>query len=381
MRSETMNTQHRGWTPVPGDFIREELEARGWTQRDLAFILGCAEQGVNQIISGKRGISSEMAKSLGDAFDVSAELFANLQNAYDLSRSRDPDPAISRRAKLQEHYPIREMIKRGWLENVDIDLMEAQMARFFGVSDISNVPYMAHAARKTDYDSETCSFQRVWLERVRQIATDLVVPSYSESKLKKCAEEMRNLTTAPEETRHVAKMLNDCGVRFVVVETLPNAKIDGACFWLNKKSPVIGMTLKYDRIDNFWFVLRHEIEHVLRKDGQETPIIDNLDGENAGVGKGLPPEEIAANTAAASFCVPEEEMRSYMLRKAPFYYRERDVIAFSRILKVHPGIIVGQIQNKLEKYDFLRKHLVKVRKFVTQSAVTDGWGEIYPIDL
>ena len=376
-----MNTQQRPWTPVPGEFIREELEARGWTQRDLAFILGCAEQSVNQIISGKRGISSEMAKSLGDAFDVSAELFSNLQNAYDLSRARDPDPAISRRAKMQEHYPIREMIKRGWLEDTDINLMEAQMSRFFGVSDINDVPHMAHAARKTNYDLEISSLQRVWLERVRQIAKELVAPAYSESKLRKCVDDMQSLTTAPEETRHVAKMLNDCGVRFVVVETIPNAKIDGVCFWLNKKSPVIGVSLKHDRIDNFWFVLRHEIEHVLRKDGQEVPIVDNLDGENAGVGEGLPPEEIAANTAAADFCVPEEQMRSYMLRKAPFYYRERDVIAFSRILKVHPGLVVGQLHNKLDKYDFLRKHLVKVRKFVTQSAATDGWGEVYPINL
>ena len=141
------------------------------------------------------------------------------------------------------------------------------------------------------------------------------------------------------------------------------------------------MSLKHDRIDNFWFVLRHEIEHVLRKDGQEHPVIDNLDGENSSVSETLPPEERAANAAAADFCIKEEEMRSYMLRKAPFYYREKDVIAFSRILQIHPGIVVGQIQNKLGKYDFLRKHLVKVRKFIIQSAATDGWGEIYPITL
>ena len=376
-----MDVFRKDWTPVPGEFIREELEARGWAQRDLAFILGCAEQSVHNIISGKRGISPEMAKSLGDAFNVSAELFSNLQNAYDLSCSREPDPAISRRAKLQEHYPIREMIKRGWLEDAGINLMEAQMARFFDVAKIDNVPYMAHAARKTDYDCEISSLQRVWLERVRQIANSLVVPKYSESKLKNCLKEMKSLTVEPEETRHVAKILHDCGVRFVIVESIPNSKIDGVCLWLNKKSPVIGMSLKHDRIDNFWFVLRHEIEHVLRKDGQEHPVIDNLDGENSSVSETLPPEERAANAAAADFCIKEEEMRSYMLRKAPFYYREKDVIAFSRILQIHPGIVVGQIQNKLGKYDFLRKHLVKVRKFIIQSAATDGWGEIYPITL
>ena len=86
--------------PPPGHFIREELEARGWTQRDLAYVLGITESAVNLIISGKRGISADMAKALGDAFDVPAELFANLQNSYDLARARDPDPNVARRGRL-----------------------------------------------------------------------------------------------------------------------------------------------------------------------------------------------------------------------------------------------------------------------------------------
>ena len=98
--------------PPPGYFIREELEARDWSQRDLAYVLGVPEQAVNMIISGKRGITADMAKALGGAFDVSPEFFANLQKAYDLSQARDPDPNVVRKARLQSQYPIREMIKR-----------------------------------------------------------------------------------------------------------------------------------------------------------------------------------------------------------------------------------------------------------------------------
>lgn len=81
-----MATLYPGSTPPPGYFIREELEARVWTQRDLAYILDVPEQAVNLILSGKRGISPEMAKALGKAFDVSPEFFLNLQNAYDLAQ-------------------------------------------------------------------------------------------------------------------------------------------------------------------------------------------------------------------------------------------------------------------------------------------------------
>lgn len=75
--------------PHPGEFIREELEARGWSQRDLAYILGVSEQAVNLIVSGKRGISPEMAKALGQAFGVSAEYFVNLQRAYEMEHQID----------------------------------------------------------------------------------------------------------------------------------------------------------------------------------------------------------------------------------------------------------------------------------------------------
>src|SRR3546814_19604704 len=67
----------------------------------------------------------------------------------------------------------------------------------------------------------------------------------------------------PEAVGQVPAILTACGVRLVIVEVLPNAKIDGVCTWLDENSPVIGMSTLYDRLDNFWFVLRHEIEHVL----------------------------------------------------------------------------------------------------------------------
>ncbi|TGR93371.1 addiction module antidote protein, HigA family, partial [Mesorhizobium sp. M2E.F.Ca.ET.209.01.1.1] len=86
--------------PHPGEFIREELDARGWSQRDLAYILGVQEQAINPIISGKRGISPEMAKALGDAFDVSAEYVANLQQAYEMAHGHAPDNGVARRAHV-----------------------------------------------------------------------------------------------------------------------------------------------------------------------------------------------------------------------------------------------------------------------------------------
>lgn len=370
--------------PHPGEFLREELDARGWSQRDLAYILGMPEQAVNMIASGKRGVSPEMALALGKAFDVSAAYFANLQQAYEMANARKPDPGIERRAVLQGAYPVREMIRRGWLADTDIHLLEAQMMRFFCKNDLSEVPYLAHAAFKSDPISETTPTQMAWLFRVRQIAAEVVIKPYSESKLRSFVADMPRLMVDPEEVRHVPRMLEECGIRYVIVETLPKAKIDGVCFWLDDVSPVVGMTIRQDRIDNYWFVLRHELEHVLNKDGRgdlRAEVVD-VDIEDSGGDQltKLPAEEVKANAAAASLCVPCDDLESFYIRKFPFI-SERDVLGFAKRIQRHPGIVVGQLQRKMNRYDWLARYKVKIRHLLLGAALVDGWGVSASVDL
>ncbi len=362
----------------PGEFLKEEIEVRGWLQRDLAFILGIQEQAMNPIIAGKRGISSEMAKALAAAFDVPAEFFINLQKAYDLSKTAEPDPSIKRRARLQDKYPVREMIKRGWIENTDAAMLEEQMQRFFEVKSIDNIPHLKHAAKKTEPE-KTPPEQLVWLYRVRQMAKSMVVEKYTEKKLKNAIRLLKELRLEPEGVRHVPRILAESGVRFVIVETLPKAKIDGVCFWLGN-APVIGVSIRLDKIDNFWFVLGHEIEHVLQKHGRINPVVDTeLEGEHAGVGELISEEEKVANMAGADFCVPKEEFESFFIRK--HHFSERDVLGFASRLKVHPGLVVGQLHNRTQKHYLFRKYIVKVRQLILPSAMVDGWGEVAPVYL
>ncbi len=82
----------------PGAFIREELEARGWTQRAFAQILGRPLQNINGIINGKTAITAVTAKQLALVFGTSPELWLNLETAYRLSTAAEPDPRIARRA-------------------------------------------------------------------------------------------------------------------------------------------------------------------------------------------------------------------------------------------------------------------------------------------
>jgi HTH-type transcriptional regulator / antitoxin HigA len=368
------------WIKHPGYYIKLEMEARGWLQRDLAFILGCPEQAVNMILSGKRGISADMAKALGEAFDIEPEFFANLQQMYDLAHARTPDPSVAVRRNMQT-YPIREMIKRGWIVATDAAMLETQLVRFFQVKQADEIPYMPHAAKKSSYaEREVPPAQLAWLFRVRQLAQSISVAKYSETALRTALRDLEALLLAPEEARHVPRILMECGIRFILVEKLPGADIDGVCFWLDDSSPIIGMTTRRDTIDNFWFVLRHEIEHVLNRAGRDREIIDDLEGERASTSDTLPPEERIANAAAGNFCAPSDKLDSFMTRKRPFFY-EKDVLAFARVHRRHPGLVVGQMQFRMGRYDYLARYLVKIRRFVLPGAIADGWGQVVPVTL
>jgi HTH-type transcriptional regulator/antitoxin HigA len=360
--------------PMPGQFIQEELDAREWTQRDLAFILGIEETALNKIIKGKTGVSLEMSKALATAFDVDDDLFANLQKTYELSHTPAPDPAIARRASLQREYPVREMIKRGWLQNMEVGLLEAQLAEF--LKDAAQ----PHAARKTNAGEEPTLPQLAWLCRVIQIAETMNGPAYSESALSKARTNLKSLMRQPEGISQVPGLLARCGLRFVIVEGLPNAKIDGVCVWLDE-TPVIGMSLRFDRIDNFWFVLWHEISHVLNRHGQvkgrnwiiDVDVQSNWD---AGIANG---QEDVANRQAAEYCVPQSDLEVFARNRTMF--TDHAVRAFAYDMHVHPGIVVGQVHKVTKRWELLRKHLVKVRQYLMDTATIDGWGSIAPVTV
>jgi HTH-type transcriptional regulator/antitoxin HigA len=363
--------------PIPGMYIQEELDARGWTQRDLAFILDVQEPDLNKIIKGKVGVSFEMSKALAKAFDVDPDFFANLQKAYDFSHAKDPDPGVEQRASLQKIFPVREMIRRGWLKDVPASELEAELASFFRAANSNQIGNLAHAARKTNSGESATPTQLAWLYRVRQVAEQLPCKPYSASGLVDGQHRLHALMSAPEEIRHVPNFFAECGVRLIFVEGLTGGKIDGVCFWLDNKSPVIGMSIRFDRIDNFWFVLRHECEHVIRRHGQHQEIIDvNVQEER----EGLSQEEEQANKAAAEFCVPQHKLASFIARKSPLI-SERDVINFAKMMGVHPGIVVGQLQKHTGRWDFLKRQQAKIRHLITRTAIVDGWGHVAPVHL
>ncbi len=358
-----------------GEFIREELEARGWTQRDLASIMGRPISLVQQIVSGRRGITATTAHELAEAFGTSPDLFMGLDAYYQLWKTRNERAEIRMRAQVFGYAPIRDMQRRGWIENTnELDRLTAALRRFFRVDSLEHAPDMVTSARAS-VDSEDGGLtveQVAWCYRALQLATGVQVERHNKAAMRSCIAGLRMLTNEPEQARHVPRALAGAGVRFVVVEHLPRTRIDGAALWLDKKSPVIALSMRYDRIDCFWHTLCHELSHVLHHDGFM------LDVDTVQSGKRRPATtasvEMRADREAAATLVPTDNLEDFIARKKPFY-RKSDIIRFARTQKVHPGIVAGQLQHLGEiDYGANREMLVKVRDIIVDASTTDGWG-------
>jgi HTH-type transcriptional regulator / antitoxin HigA len=355
----------------PGEFLADELEARGWTQTEFAGIIGRPQKLVNDIINAKRSITPETAADFAAAFGTSAQFWMNLETAWQLSKVPPRDDEIARAAKLRERFPVREMEKRGWIGVVDgqhrrTHLLESLLSDFFALKSIDDPIEFKHAARR-NYRNEVTTAQWAWIYRVNHLATSLQVPRFSEATLRARVPDLERLMTEPEEIRHVPRILLECGVRLVVVEPIPGSEIQGVCFWIENKSPVIGLTLKGDQIDKFWFDLWHEISHVLNGHGKGGLIIEDFDQNS-------PDEnEKIANRESANHCVPIGPMKDFILRHNPMF-SEANMLGFARIVKRHPGIVAGQIQRLTGRWDLFKKHQPRIRHIITQTALTDGYG-------
>lgn len=358
----------------PGKHLARMMDEKGWSRDDVANVTGLSGQLIYLILSGKNGITLETAVRLAAAFGNSPEEWVKWDSQFKLASMESDVSNVGRMARLYAIAPIREMQRRGWIKlTVDPSELESELTKFYGNNPLDGAVTLPIAAKRTIVLPNLNPSENAWCFRAHQLAQLVPVSRFSPNKLDAAEKKLRQLAAHPKEARHVPKVLADCGIRFVVIEPLPDAQIDGATLWFDGQ-PIIAVSLRHDRIDGFWFTLMHEFAHVRNNDGSvDTELVDGIKG----IAVRLVEDEAenVANDAAANSLIPKAEMTSFIRRVGPFYPKER-VVQFANKMKIHPGIIVGQLQHRDEiGYGSLREFLVKVRDFVTTTALTDGWNQ------
>lgn len=320
----------------PSEYLREELEARGWTEVEFAQILDRPAQLVSEILNNRKEITPETALELGEALGTSAELWLNLQATYRLSEARsavDLSP-VERRARLRNLVPVRELRNRGWIEDTDnLDDLEVSICAFLGVSGLDESPFRAVAARRANHEEELAPEQTAWIARVRNLASDINVSHFDPASLEDLAHEIPSRLADPMELPHLESWLADVGVALVVELPLRSSKIDGASFWKGD-TPVIALTTRGNRFDGFVFTLLHEMAHVVRGHVTNDRVQVDEDLSHGDSAEGI---EAEANSVATEWIFPGG-------LEAPDRVSVGTVLDLATRYKVHPSLVIGRLQ-------------------------------------
>lgn len=345
----------------PGERIAAEIAMRGWMQRDLAHIMGRPISIVNEIIRGVRAITSETALDLEGAFNIPAADWLKWEAEYRLRLEKaKPNPRkdmADRKRRLYDLAPIGDMISRGWINGAsDIVALEKQVLEFLRMDSFDAKQKHAPLCRSTKSEQMEVPALNAWACRVEQLAERQNVSAFDRQRMDDCLRELKTLTRIDRQIRDVPATLNKYGIRFVVVPHLARTYLDGATFPVCK-NPVIALTLRFDRIDNFWHVLMHEFAHIFCQH-ENTP----FDDTNAPQSEDS--REVEADTLAAEWLLKDAEFKRFAQTTRPYFSRVK-IERFAETAGRHPGIVLGRLhrQNEVE-FKNLRALLVSVSPYL-----------------
>lgn len=327
----------------PGYFIQRQMDARGWTQKDLADVLGVSAKEINYLLQNKQSITFETAQLLENAFGISAQTWLNHELRYRESKQTGEKKArqVKIKSPIYEFMPINEMVKKGWLLKAKkAEELERQVMDFWG-SDSVDFDFMRDtsnlriACKKSDTMQNFNLYAlKCWQQKATLIARRMQTGTYDRHKLEELFNDISYYTVDEKDgIRKFLNELNDCGVKFVVLSHLQHTYLDGATF-MDNGTPIIVYTGRYKRLDNFWFTLAHEIAHILLHLKGNICFVDDESHSNEVVEK-------EANELAQSKLKHNEIVSFFRDHKG--YLTQAKLDYASKILEINGSIIAGSL--------------------------------------
>ena len=324
-----------------GEYLRDELDARGWSGVDFAEIIGRPVQMVSELLNDRKELTPETAQAIGEATGTDPQTWLRLQATHQAWKVRRAAAArgggpsdVERRGRLSSLVPVRELVQRGALPDGDLAAQERAVADLLGMSSINDdTPTFVLAARRRDDGEPLTPATRAWLALAMRTAAGLdTVPDEDPERLRRLAETMTQTVENPSGLRDLPERFAVVGVRLVHVLPLKGCKIDGATF-RDGSGPVIALSGRIQRLDSVLFTLLHEVAHLLLGHLDDGPVVDVDLGHGHGQTVG---RERDADDQASRWALPEKP------RIAPPISRAK-VVAEARRLGVSPAVVVGRL--------------------------------------
>ena len=335
--------------PDPVDAIKFRMEQAGLKQRDLIPYVGSRAK-VSEVLSGKRSITMTMARALHEHLGIPADVL--LRKPGGTFENPLSDIQWSR-------FPLKEMAKRKWIPSApDLDAHAeksvGEMMRKAGGWDETRA---AALFRKNDHryvNSKTDSYAlKAWCLQVLVTATQNPPPANyrSGTVTPDFLNKVARISRSENGPRLAKEFLEKHGISLVTLKHLPRTYLDGAALRLGDGRPVIGLTLRHDRIDSFWFCLLHELAHLglhMDKDDGEA-FVDDLTLRETGA-TARDSKEAQADQWAEEALIPESVWETSEARLRP---TAMAVINLANFLNIHPAIVAGRVRRERDNYRLL----------------------------
>lgn len=328
----------------PIEAIRFRMEQQGLSQRDLVPYLGSRAK-VSEVLSGKRELTLSMIRALHTGLGIPADALLGTGG----------ESLLAEEELEWDRFPLREMAARGWIQATvaEIRTHAEELVRAFleplGPQVLSPALYRkadhVRSARTMDAHALTAWTAHVLLRAQQMDALPRYTPGSVTRDLLREVVKLSPLADAP---RRVRDFLAEHGIALVIEPHLPRTHLDGAAMMTREGTPVIGLTLRYDRIDNFWFTLLHELVHIARHlDRDGGYFYDDLETD-----PGNDPREKEADEIAGEILIPDDAWRRSPARVLP---TSDAVEHLANELGVHPAIVAGRIQHENRNYKLLHQ--------------------------
>ncbi len=334
--------------PDPITAIKFRMEQEALSQSDLAPIFGSRAK-VSEVLSGKRKLTLTMIRALNEHLGIPAEV---------LIRERGGELPEKVEGVEWEQFPLQDMAKLGWIERTkDLkdraeEVMRDLIERAGGLGVLPQAMYRKATGGRRNAKTNPYALQ-AWCLQVLADArsTDLDSPYTEGTVTIEFLRELAKLSVFREGPRLAREYLNRHGIVLVIERHLPKTYLDGAAMRTVEGTPVVGMTLRYDRIDNFWFCLLHELAHVGRHisgNGDEL-FFDDLslrERDHADDDE----KETEADEWAQDALIPPNLWESHPASVQP---TASNVISLAGQAGVHPAIVAGRVRYEKHNYRLL----------------------------
>lgn len=337
--------------PDPIDAILFRMEQQDLKPVDLIPYLGSASR-VSEVLSRKRPLSLAMIRALDEGLGIPAKVLIGEPKATEAV----PDTDAAR-------FPWKEMASRGYFGSVKATEgnVSELLAKFFQSAGIEAQSPMV-LLRKTNYTRQTNKQSlRVWTAQILREVDAMKVPAkfMSETINSSFVQKLVRLSAEKESPLLAQKFLKKHGIALVIEPHFDQTYLDGAVLLANKQRPVIGITVRHDRLDSFWFTLMHELAHiVLHGDKNEDFFDEDLEEEDRASNEC----EKEADLWARESLVPEEKWDNSSAKLLPFSSAAAESLA--RELGVNIAIVAGTMRYRGQNYQYLN-NLVNQEKVRT----------------